>query len=131
MNSRMKDFTSHWQFYVIPDLKTWSTHAAFQTPLEHFANPADAFARFKELRAAPYNHEPQDFHSNGEPYARLTLGMEQKERQRSLHFLQVRDGQNTLITDFSTLAYIQADGWTLFAAIRRSRRWMKVSSSRW
>lgn len=49
----MKDFTSHWQFYVIPDLKTWSTHAAFQTPLEHFANPADAFARFKELRAAP------------------------------------------------------------------------------
>ena len=27
----MKDFTSHWQFYVIPDLKTWSTHAAFQT----------------------------------------------------------------------------------------------------
>ena len=126
MNSRMKDFTSHWQFYVIPDLKTWSTHAAFQTPLEHFANPADAFARFKELRAAPYNHEPQDFHSNGEPYARLTLGMEQKERQRSLHLLQVRDGQNTLITDFSTLAYIQADGWTLFAAIRRSRRWMKV-----
>ena len=79
--------SSRWQFYVIPDLKTWSTHAAFQTPLEHFANPADAFARFKELRTAPYNHEPQDFHSNGEPYARLTLGMEQKERQRSLHLL--------------------------------------------
>ena len=50
----MKDFTSHWQFYVIPDLKTWSTHAAFQTPLEHFANPADAFARFKELRFASH-----------------------------------------------------------------------------
>lgn len=101
--------SSHWQFYVIPDLKTWSTHAAFQTPLEHFANPADAFARFKELRAAPYNHESQDFHSNGEPYARLTLGMEQKERQRSLHLLQVRDGQNTLVTDFSTLAYTGRD----------------------
>lgn len=109
----MKDFTSHWQFYVIPDLKTWSTHAAFQTPLEHFANPADAFARFKELRAAPYNHEPQDFHSNGEPYARLALGMEQKERQRSLALLQVREGQNTLITDFSTLAYTRRDAEVL------------------
>lgn len=109
----MKDFTSHWQFYVIPDLKTWSTHAAFQTPLEHFSNPADAFARFKELRAAPYNHEPRDFHSNGEPYARLTLGMEQKERQRFLNLLQVREGQNTLITDFSTLAYTRRDAEVL------------------
>ena len=105
--------SSRWQFYVIPDLKTWSTHAAFQTPLEHFANPADAFARFKELRTAPYNHEPQDFHSNGEPYARLTLGMEQKERQRSLHLLQVRDGQNTLVTDFSALAYTRRDAEVL------------------
>ena len=44
-----------WGFYIIPDLKTWATHAEQQTPIEHFATFEEAKARFDELRGQPYN----------------------------------------------------------------------------
>lgn len=93
--------SSPWQTYIIPDLKTWSTNAPNPSRIEYYDEPEDAFRRFKELRPQPCNHEPNDLTPNGEPYARLTMGIERKDGRNAADILQVRGGKNALMDDFT------------------------------
>ncbi len=94
---------TQWKLYLIPDLKTWSTDTPNQTPIETYNTFAEVKQRFNALRSQPYNREANDLNPNGEPYARLTLGIESHDGRDAVDILQVRGDQNTLITDFSTL----------------------------
>jgi len=88
----------HCTMYIIPDLKTWKQNAPNRTPIERFDSFAAAKARFMELRKQDYNRE-HTHQTNGEPYARLTLGIEGKFGAYDI--LHVRDDRNVLITDFT------------------------------
>ena len=98
-----------WGFYIIPDLKTWATHAEQQTPIEHFATFEEAKARFDELRSQPYNSEAKDLNTDGRPYAHLTLGMESKDGMSAADILHVRAGQNYLVEDFTRMERLRSD----------------------
>ena len=65
-----------WRFYIIADLKTWADNAENRSPLEHYSSLEEAKARFDELRGQGYNSEAAEPGSDGQPPARLTLGLE-------------------------------------------------------
>ena len=100
---------SGWSFYVIADLMTWSTNAENRSPLEQFTSFDEAKARFDELRAEPYNSEPTPPNPEGQPYARLTLGIESSDGISAADILQVRAGQNYLVDDFTRMDRLKND----------------------
>ena len=107
------DSPTQWKFYLIPDLKTWSTSAPDQTPIESYATFTEAQQRFYSLRSQLYNHEINDLNPNGEPYARLTLGIESQDGRDAVDILQVRGDMNMLIDDFTRFNHIREDAGAL------------------
>lgn len=99
-----------WGYYIVPDLKTWATNEPLETrsEMEHYATLEEAKARFEQLRGDDYNSEPAPDPS-GQPYARLTLGVESKDGLSSSDILHVRAGQNYLVTDFSCMEALKND----------------------
>lgn len=91
-----------WSWYLIEDLKTWFENAENRSPLEHFDSFETMKARFMVLRSQPYNSEIA-LNPSGFPYARLTVGIERKDGMSSADILQVRNGQNFLVDDFTRM----------------------------
>ena len=85
---------SGWGFYIIADLKTWADNAENRSPLEHFPSFEAAKARFDELRGEPYNSEPAAPGPDGQPPARLTLGLESADGMSAADILHVRQEEN-------------------------------------
>jgi hypothetical protein len=86
------------QFYIIPDLMSWSMPDYFdqRTPIERFDSLQEAVARFQELFAQDYNAEMTDRNSFGLTYTRLALGMEWSEQGQhpgAIDLIHVRKGQ--------------------------------------
>ena len=104
---------TQWNLYLIPDLKTWSTDAPNQTPIETYNTFAEVKQRFHTLRFQPYNREADDLNPNGEPYARLTLGIESQDGRDAVDILQVRGDMNMLIDDFTRFNHIREDAGAL------------------
>lgn len=100
---------SGWKLYVIADLMTWSTNAEQRSPLERFSSFEEARARFDELRGEPYNSEAAPPNPEGRPYARLTLGVESGDGMSAADILQVREGQNYLVDDFTRMERLRND----------------------
>ena len=90
---------SKWQCYIIPDLATWTGAAGNKpyTPIEFYDSYEQAAARFKELRAQPYNSEDL-------PGARLTFGVQREDPPSAVDLLHVRQGKNYLVDDFTRMA---------------------------
>ena len=97
-----------WSWYLIEDLKTWSENAENRSPFEHFDSFETMKARFMELRSQPYNSEIA-LNPSGFPYARLTLGIESMDGMSSADILQVRNGQNYLVDDFTRMEQLRDD----------------------
>ena len=100
---------SGWSFYIIADLKTWADNAENCSPLEHFLSFEAAKTRFDELRSEPYNNEATEPSPDGRPPARLTLGIESGDGLSAADILQVRQGRNCLVTDFTCMDRLRAD----------------------
>ena len=98
-----------WRFYIIADLKTWAGNAENPSPLEHFPSFEAAKTRFDELRSEPYNNEAAEPSPDGRPPARLTLGIESGDGLSAADLLQVRQGRNCLVTDFTCMERLRAD----------------------
>lgn len=98
-----------WGFYIIADLKTWADNAAERSELEHFPSFEAAKARFDELRSAPYNSEAVEPGPDGQPPARLTLGLESADGMSATDILHVRQGENYLVTDFTRSERLRDD----------------------
>lgn len=98
-----------WSFYIIADLKTWADNAENCSPLEHFPSFEAAKTRFDELRSEPYNNEAAEPSPDGRPPARLTLGIESGDGLSAADILQVRQGRNCLVTDFTCMDRLRAD----------------------
>lgn len=98
-----------WGFYIIADLKTWAVNAENRSPLENFPTFEEAKARFEELRDESYNSEITDPGPDGQPPARLTLGLESPDGMSSTDILHVRQGQNYLVTDFTRMERLRDD----------------------
>lgn len=98
-----------WRFYVIADLKTWATNDPQQGPIEHFDSLEEATARFVELRNESYNDEITEPNSDGNPYARLTLGIESLDGLSAVDILHVCQGQNYLVDDFTRMENLRHD----------------------
>ena len=98
-----------WGIYIIADLKTWADNAENRSPLEHFPSFETAKARFDELRSAPYNSEAAEPDSDGQPPARLTLGLESADGMSAADILHVRQGENYLVTDFTRTEGLRDD----------------------
>lgn len=98
-----------WSFYIIADLKTWAGNAENRSPLEHFPSFEEAKTRFDELRSEPYNNEAAEPSPDGRPPARLTLGIESGDGLSAADILQVRQGRNCLVTDFTCMDRLRAD----------------------
>ena len=90
---------SEWKCYIIPDLATWTGAAGNKpyTPIEFYDSYEQAAARFKELRAQPYNSEDL-------PGARLTFGVQREDPPSAADLLHVRQGKNYLVDDFTRMA---------------------------
>ncbi len=100
---------SGWGFYIIADLKTWADNAENRCPLEHFPSFEAAKARFAELRGKPYNSEAVVPGPDGQPPARLTLGLESADGMSAADILHVREGENYLVTDFTRSERLRDD----------------------
>ena len=89
---------SKWQCYIIPDLATWTGAAGNKphTPIEFFDTYEQAAARFQELRSEPYNSEEL-------PVARLTFGVQRESPPSAADLLQVRQGKNYLVDDYTRM----------------------------
>ena len=98
-----------WSFYIIADLKTWADNAENRSPLEHFPSFEAAKARFDELRSEPYNNEAAEPSPDGQPPARLTLGLESADGMSAADILHVRQGENYLVTDFTRSERLRDD----------------------
>lgn len=98
-----------WGFYIIADLKTWADNAENRSPLEHFPTFDAAKARFDELRREGYNSEVTAPGPDGQPPARLTLGLESPDGMSAADILHVRQGENYLVTDFVQMERLRED----------------------
>ena len=112
---------SGWGFYIIADLKTWADNAENRSPLEHFPSFEAAKARFDELRSAPYNSEAAEPGSDGQPPARLTLGLESADGTSAADILHVRQGENYLVTDFIRTERLRDDSAVMDILARTAR----------
>lgn len=66
-------------------------------------------ARFDELRDKPYNSEAAEPGPDGQPPARLTLGLESVDGMSAADILHVRQGENYLVTDFTRSERLRDD----------------------
>ena len=98
-----------WGFYIIADLKTWADNAVDRSPLECFPSFEAAKKRFEELRGESYNSESAEPGPDGQPPARLTLGLESADGMSAADILHVRQGKNCLITDFVRMDRLRDD----------------------
>ncbi len=112
---------SGWGFYIIADLKTWADNAENRSPLEHFPSFEAAKARFDELRSEPYNGEAATPGPDGQPPARLTLGLESTDGTSAADILHVRQGENYLVTDFIRTERLRDDSAVMDILARISR----------
>ena len=112
---------SGWGFYIIADLKTWADNAENRSPLEHFPSFEAAKARFDELRSEPYNNEAAEPSLDGQPPARLTLGLESADGTSAADILHVRQGENYLVTDFIRTERLRDDSAVMDILARISR----------
>ena len=89
---------SKWQCYIIPDLATWTGAARsnLHSPIEFYDTYEQAVARFRELRSEPYNLEDL-------PAARLTFGVQRENPPSAADLLQVRQGKNYLVDDYTRM----------------------------
>ena len=89
---------SKWQCYIIPDLATWTGAAGSKphTPIEFYDTYEQAAARFQELRSEPYNSEDLSA-------ARLTFGVQRENPPGAADLLQVRQGKNYLVDDYTRM----------------------------
>ena len=89
---------SKWQYYIIPDLATWTGAAGNKphTPIEFYDNYEQAAARFQELRSKSYNSEDLSA-------ARLTFGVQRDDPPSAADLLQVRQGKNYLVDDYTRM----------------------------
>ena len=110
-----------WGFYIIADLKTWADNAVERSELEHFPSFETAKARFDELRGEPYNSEAVEPGPDGQPPARLTLGIESMDGMSAVDILHVRQGENYLVTDFTRSERLQDNPMVMDILSRVSR----------
>lgn len=103
------DHERQWTFYIIADLKTWADNAENQSPFEPFDSFGAAKARFEELRGEGYNSEVTAPGTDGQPPARLTLGIESADGMNAADILHVRQGKNYLVTDFVRMEQLRDD----------------------
>ncbi len=111
---------SGWGIYIIADLKTWADNAENRSPLEHFPSFEAAKARFDELRSAPYNSEAAEPGPDGQPPARLTLGLESADGMSAADILHVRQGESYLVTDFVRIERLRDDPAAMDILVRVS-----------
>jgi len=111
----------NWRVYIIADLKTWSANETPRSPLEVFATFEEAKARFEELRVEPYNSEPAPLNGEGQPFARLTLGLTSSDGMSAADILQVRAGKNYLVDDFTRMDRLRNDPEVLALLSRTAR----------
>ncbi len=116
-----QDAAAGWGFYVIADLKTWADNTVERSELEHFPSFEAAKARFDELRSEPYNSEAVDPSPDGQPPARLTLGLESADGMSAADILHVRQGENYLVTDFIRSERLREDPVVMDVLSRISR----------
>ena len=110
-----------WSFYIIADLKTWADNAENRSPVEHFPSFEAAKARFDELRSEPYNNEAAEPGPDGQPPARLTLGLESADGMSAVDILHVRQGENYLVTDFTRSEHLRDDPAVMDILVQVSR----------
>ena len=112
---------SGWGFYIIADLKTWADNAENRSPLEHYSSFEEAKTRFEELRSESYNSESAEPGPDGQPPARLTLGLESADGMSAADILHVRQGKNYLVTDFVRMERLRDDpaGMDILAQVSR------------
>lgn len=110
-----------WRMYLIADLKTWADNAQERSPLERFGSFEEAKARYEELRFEPYNSEPAALNGEGLPYARLTMGVESSDGMSAADILQVREGKNYLVDDFTRMDRLRNDPAVLSLLSRTAR----------
>lgn len=103
-----KTMQDRFRFYVIKGLKTWANNEPNRSALEKYDTLDEALTRFRELRGEPFNSEAA-LNPDGMPYARLTLGVSCKDRMADADLLHVRDGKNSLVTDFTRSAVFCED----------------------
>ena len=113
--------SSGWGFYIIADLKTWADNAVDRSELEHFSSFEAAKARFDELRDKSYNSEAAEPGPDGQPPARLTLGLESADGMSAADILHVRQGKNYLATDFTRSKQLRDDPAVMDILSRVSR----------
>ena len=113
--------SSGWGFYIIADLKTWADNAVDRSELEHFSSFEAAKARFDELRDKFYNSEAAEPGPDGQPPARLTLGLESADGMSAADILHVRQGKNCLVTDFTRSERLRDDPAVMNILSRVSR----------
>lgn len=116
-----QEIGSGWGFYIIADLKTWADNAENRSPLERYSSFEEAKTRFEELRGESYNSESAEPGPDGQPPARLTLGLESADGMSAADILHVRQGKNYLVTDFVRMDRLRDDpaGMDILAQVSR------------
>lgn len=120
-NPKQAGPASGWGFYIIADLRTWADNAEDRSPLERFSSFEEAKARFEELRGERYNSEAAEPGPDGQPPARLTLGLECADGMSAADILHVRQGKNYLVTDFIQMQKLRDDPTVMDILARVSR----------
>lgn len=90
---------SGWYFYIIPS----------QGLKEYIAFYENAKTRFLKLRSQGGDSEAVELGPNGQGLSRLTLGIESGDESNSADILQVRQGKNYLVTDFTRMDRLAKD----------------------
>ena len=113
---------SAWGFYIIADLKTWADNAGKRrSTIEYFPSFEAAKERFDELWGEGYNSEAAEPGPDGQPPARLTLGLESSDGKSAADILHVRQGENYLVTDFTQMDRLRDDPAVMDILSRVSR----------
>ena len=71
-----------------------------RTDIELFGTYEEAAARFQALRQEAYNAEHTENPQTGQPYARLTFGVQREDPPGAADLIHVRNGENYLVDDF-------------------------------
>lgn len=102
---------SNFRYYIIPDLMTWTQPLSGQpnTPIEYYNTLTEAKSRYEQLREQPYNNEMTRNENTGEPYSRLTLGIDRTDKPSSIDILHVRNGVNYLVDDYRRIDSMKSD----------------------
>ena len=105
----LRDNADRWHCYIIPDLSTWNpmvTGDRERTPIEYFDSYEESADRFRELRTQEYNANPVLNPETQEPLAQLTIGIQRENPPGAADLLQVRNGKNYLVDDFTRMTAV-------------------------